>query len=82
MSKITISAILTIIRIVLTLGEKLIRGLYMIIDICDDGVINSSIPKPEWYEKVVSVISNIEFALHSVSEVSDELSGLSVKKPE
>lgn len=77
MSKITISAILTIIRIILTLGEKLVRSLYTILDICDDGMINSSIPKPSWYEKVVRTINNVELALHDVSDISDDLSGLS-----
>lgn len=74
MSKITISAILTIIRIILSLGEKIVRLIYSILDVVDDGIINNSVPKPEWYEKVVSAISNIEFALHSISDVGDVLS--------
>lgn len=74
MSKITISAILTIIRIALSLGEKLVRAIYMVLDIVDDGIVNNSVQKPDWYERVVSAISNIEFALRSVSGVADSLS--------
>lgn len=74
MSKITISAILTIIRIALTIGEKLIRSFYMVLDIVDDGTVNDSVPRPDWYEKVVSSISNIEFALRNISDVADNLS--------
>lgn len=79
MSKITISAILTIIRILFTLGEKLVRGLYMILDICDDGIVNLSVPRPTWYETVVRTINNVELALHDISNVSDELSGIGAK---
>lgn len=74
MSKVTISAILTIIRVVLTLGEKIVRLIYSVLDVVDDGVINNSVPKPEWYEKVVSAISNIEFALRSIGDVADAIS--------
>lgn len=73
MSKITISAILTIIRIALSLGEKLVRSYYTILDIVDDGIVNASVAKPDWYDKVVSAIANIEHGLQSLSDVSDIL---------
>lgn len=73
MSKITISAILTIIRIALSLGEKLVRSYYTILDIVDDGIVNASVSKPDWYDKVVSAIANIEHGLQSLSDVSDIL---------
>lgn len=73
MSKITLSAVLTIIRIVLTLGEKIVRSLYTVLDICDDGVINDSIQRPEWYESVVRIINNLELALKDVGSVSDQM---------
>jgi len=73
MSKITLSAILTIIRVVLTLGERILRSTYSILDIVDDGVINNSVERPEWYTKLVSAISNIEHAMETISKVSDEI---------
>lgn len=73
MSKITLSAVLTIIRIVLTLGEKIVRSLYTVLDICDDGVINDSIQRPEWYDVVVRTINNLELALKDVGSVSDQM---------
>lgn len=73
MSKITLSAILTILRVVLTLGEKILRTVYTILDIVDDGVINASVSRPEWYDKVVCAIGNIERALSSLTSVQDEL---------
>lgn len=76
MSKITLSAILTIIRIVLTLGEKLVRGIYTIVDICDDGIVNSSVDKPVWYDSLIRVIGNIELSLHDISNVADQISGV------
>lgn len=84
MSKITISTVLTIIRIVLTLGEKLVRLIYTIIDICDDGIVNFSFDKPAWYDSLVRVIGNIQESLRDICDVSNELSGviLSEKKDE
>lgn len=73
MSKITLSAILTIIRVVLTLGERILRSTYSILDIVDDGVINNSVERPEWYAKLVAAISNIEHAMETITSVSDEI---------
>lgn len=47
---------------------------YSILDIVDDGVINNSVTRPEWVEKVVNALANIEFALSQLRSVEDEVS--------
>lgn len=74
MSKLTLSMILGILRIVLSFGEKVVRMVYSILDIVDDGVINNSVTRPEWVEKVVNALANIEFALSQLRSVEDEVS--------
>lgn len=73
MSKITISAILTLLRVIFTLGEKIVRLVYCIVDLVDDGMINDSAPRPEWMDVLPRVIQNFEDALHDLSTVSDSL---------
>lgn len=73
MSKITLSAICTLIRLAVVLLGKGIRLVYSIIDLCDDGIVNQSADKPTWYDKVVSIIGALEDALSSLSSVEDEI---------
>lgn len=73
MSKVTLSAILTIVRIALSLGEKLVRAIYTIVDICDDSIINGSVPKPDWYADLLRVINNLEAALQDLGGLSDKV---------
>lgn len=76
MPKVTISAILTIIRIVLSLLLKVARMSYSVLDLLDDGIINQSAEKPAWYQSVVSFISQIENATSSLSMIEDEINGI------
>lgn len=73
MSKITLSAILTLIRLAIVLVGKGCRLAYSIIDLCDDGIINQSVEKPSWYEHVVRVIGLLEDATSSLSNLEDVL---------
>lgn len=73
MSKITLSAILTLIRLVIVLIGKGIRLVYSIIDLCDDGIINQSAEKPIWYDKAISVISSLEESAAALSSIEDEI---------
>lgn len=73
MPKITLSAILTLIRLAIVLLSKGVRLVYSIIDLCDDGIINQSAEKPAWYERIIGVISSIEEAANSLSSIEDEI---------
>lgn len=73
MSKITLSAILTLIRLAVVLLSKGTRLVYAIIDLCDDGIINQSADKPVWYDRIISVINSIESAAAALSTIEDEI---------
>lgn len=60
MSKVTISAILAVLRLVLNLISKAVRLVYSIIDLCDDGCINNSVPRPDWVSSLLAVIDTLE----------------------
>lgn len=60
MSKVTISAILAVVRLVLNLISKAVRMIYTVIDLCDDGCINNSVTRPAWVESLFAVISTLE----------------------
>lgn len=73
MSKITLSAILTLIRLAIVIANKCVRLVYAIIDLCDDGMVNQSADKPAWYDKVVSIIGALENSASSLSSIEDEI---------
>lgn len=73
MSKITLSAILTLIRLVIVLISKGVRLVYSIIDLCDDGIINQSADKPSWYDSAISVINSLEESARILSTIEDEI---------
>lgn len=73
MSKITLSAILTLIRLVIVLVNKGVRLVYAIIDLCDDGIVNQSAEKPTWYDKAVAIIGALEESASSLSSIEDEI---------
>ena len=59
MSKFTINAALALLRFVLNLLPRAIRVVYAIIDLVDDGCINSSVPRPAWMTTLSSVIDTL-----------------------
>lgn len=73
MSKITLSAVLTLLRLVIVLVNKGVRLVYSIIDLCDDGMINQSADKPSWYDRAVAVIGALEESATSLSAIEDEI---------
>lgn len=73
MSKITLSAILTLIRLAIVVISKGARLIYSIVDLCDDGIINQSAEKPSWYEKACEIIGTLENATQSLSSIEDEI---------
>lgn len=73
MSKITLSAILTLIRLGIVLIGKGVRLVYTIIDLCDDGIVNQSAEKPVWYDRAIGVINSLEESAHSLSTIEDEI---------
>lgn len=73
MSKITLSAVLTLLRLAIVLANKIVRLIYSVIDLCDDGIINQSAEKPSWYDRVISVIGAFEEAATSLSSIEDEI---------
>ena len=73
MSKITLSAVLTLLRLGIVLVNKVVRLVYSIIDLCDDGIINQSAERPAWYDRVVAVIGALEESATSLSSIEDEL---------
>lgn len=73
MSKITINAVLTVLRLVISLTTKVVRLIYSIIDLVDDGCINASAPRPEWMQVLVSAINTIESVGSHLTVVEDEI---------
>lgn len=59
MPKITISAVLFVLRLAVKLIDKLIRLVYTIMDLVDDGCLNSSSPRPDWMLMLTAAISTL-----------------------
>lgn len=74
MSKVTISAILAVVRLVLNLISKAVRLVYSVIDLCDDGCINNSIPRPEWVSSLLAVIDTLESVGSEMVSVESKIS--------
>lgn len=73
MSKITLSAVLTLLRLIICTMGKAVRLVYSVIDLCDDGIINHSAEKPAWYDRVVSVLSSLEESAFTLRSIEDEI---------
>lgn len=73
MSKITLSAVLTLLRLVICTINKGVRLVYSIVDLCDDGILNQSAEKPAWYDRACSVINALEESAHTLSIIEDEI---------
>lgn len=76
MSQITISAICSIIRLLLTVLSKGVRLVYVIMDFVDDGIVNQSAEKPSWYDTLAAAINSLEDIIAHFSGVEDELNGV------
>lgn len=73
MSKLTINIIFKVITLILTLIRKIIRLTYSILDVIDDGVLNDSYTKPEWYQNLAEFIIQLEDAASMISGVGTKV---------
>lgn len=73
MSKLTINIIFKVITLILTLIRKIIRLTYSILDVIDDGVLNDSYPKPEWYNNLADFIMQLEEAASMISGIGTKV---------
>lgn len=73
MSQITISAVLTCLRLAISLVAKVIRIIYAIMDLVDDGCINASAVRPDWMVSLSSVLNTIETVGSDLTKVEDQV---------
>lgn len=82
MSKITINAILVVLRLVLSLIAKCIRLLYSVSDLVDDGCLNNSASRPDWMVNLSFVIETLESLRVHTSSIQEEVSETSIPFPD
>lgn len=73
MSKVTLSAILTLIRLAIVVCSKATRLIYSVIDLCDDGIMNGSAERPDWYDHLCRIVSLLEDSSSSLSSIEDQI---------
>lgn len=73
MSKITISAVLQIISLVLKLLEKSSRLIISVADLVDDGISNDSVKTPAWYSRLMSVIKSFDNLLFDMNWLQSDI---------
>lgn len=74
MSKITINAVFTVVRLVISFMAKCIRLLYAISDLVDDGCVNASVTRPDWMVSISSVLANLESLIGHMRVVEENIS--------
>lgn len=74
MPKITISAVLFVLHLALKLTDKLIRLIYTIMDLVDDGCLNSSSPRPDWMLMLTAAISTLTSLGSDFTQIESKLS--------
>lgn len=72
MSKITLNAVITVLRLVLSFFSKIIRLLYSVIDLVDDGCLNASVSVPDWVTTLRSAITSLESLSAHVFGVTEQ----------
>lgn len=72
MSKITINAIVTVLRLALALCGKIVRLLYVVSDLVDDGCLNASVSPPDWVITLRSAISSMQSLSEHVFSVTEQ----------
>lgn len=73
MSKITVNAVLTVLRLVIVLVNKCIRLGYSIADLVDDGCINASVARPEWMITLQSFLTTFENLRIDLSKLESDV---------
>lgn len=72
MSKITINAVITVLRLALSLVSKVIRLLYSVSDLVDDGCLNASAPLPDWIFTLRSALCSMESLSAHIGLVAEQ----------
>lgn len=73
MPKITLNAVLTLLRFALNLIPKVARTIYLIIDLCDDGCINASVQRPVWIAELQKAIDSLTAVGSDLQQLESEL---------
>lgn len=73
MSKITINAVLTLLRLVIAIVGKAIRVIYAISDLVDDGCINASAPRPEWMSVLSQALVSLQSLGSSLTSIEEDV---------
>ena len=72
MSKFTISAVLGILRVLIGVLSRASRLIYAVIDLVDDGCLNASAPRPEWYDLLRASLDSIDAVLSHLNGINNE----------
>lgn len=73
MSKITINAVLTLLRLVIAIVSKSIRVIYAITDLVDDGCINNSVPRPNWMSVLSQALTSLQSVGSSLVSIEEDV---------
>lgn len=73
MSKITVNAVLTVLKLVISLVTKCIRLVYSIVDLVDDGCINASVTRPDWVLALTSALEVFRSLSTDLSKVEEQV---------
>lgn len=74
MSKFTVSAVLGILRVLIGVLSRASRLIYCIIDLIDDGCLNASAARPQWYDLLRGCLDSIDAILSHVNSIQTEVS--------
>ena len=73
MSKFTISAVLGILRVLIGALSRCTRLIYAVIDLIDDGCLNASAPRLQWYDLLRGCLDSLDAILSHVNGISNKL---------
>lgn len=74
MSKFTINAAIALLRLALNLLPKIVRIIYAVIDLVDDGCLNNSVPRPSWMASLQGVIDTLTAVGSDLTSIESEVS--------
>lgn len=73
MSKFTLNAAIALLRFALNLIPKVIRIIYAIIDLVDDGCLNSSVARPAWMATLSNVCDTLTAVGSDLTQVETQI---------
>lgn len=74
MSKFTINAAIALLRFALNLIPKVVRIIYAIIDLVDDGCLNASVARPAWMATLSNVCDTLTAVGSDLTQVETQIS--------